>query len=97
MWVNGRRRVDIRAWHRARQEHAAVAAERDELKAENDALKRQLAWTLHELNDVTDALRELRMAVAARQKAEHALTDLHRERAIARAKAAERDPTLPLQ
>jgi hypothetical protein len=33
------------------------------------------------------------MAVAARQKAEHALTDLHRERAIARAKAAERDPT----
>jgi hypothetical protein len=38
--VNGRRRVDIRAWHRARQEHAAVAAERDELKAENDALKR---------------------------------------------------------
>jgi hypothetical protein len=36
--VNGRRRVDIRAWHRARQEHAAVAAERDE--SENDALKR---------------------------------------------------------
>jgi hypothetical protein len=36
------------------------------------------------------------MAVMARQKAEHELTALYRERDIERAKRAERDPALPL-
>jgi hypothetical protein len=44
-----------------------------------------------------DALRELRAAVLARQQAEAELAALYRERAIIRARAAERDPTLPLQ
>jgi hypothetical protein len=35
--------------------------------------------------------------VLARQKAEAALADLYRERAIAQAQAAERDPDMPLQ
>jgi hypothetical protein len=67
-----------------------------ELRDERDALKRQLEWITRELREVSDALRELRMAVAARQKAEHALTERHRERAIARARAAERDPAAAL-
>jgi hypothetical protein len=81
----------------AKQEFAAVAAERAELLAENDALKRQFDWLLRELQDVTNAFRELRMTVLARQKAERELAVLHREREIARAQAAERDPALLLQ
>ena len=38
------------------------------------------------------ALRELRAAVLAKQKAEADLRDLYREREIQRARAAERDP-----
>jgi len=41
-------------------------------------------------------LRELRAAVLARQKAEHALATLYRERAIARARAVERAPNAML-
>jgi hypothetical protein len=44
MEYNGRRRVDVRLWQSAKQEFAAVAAERDSLKAEADALKRQIDW-----------------------------------------------------
>ena len=42
------------------------------------------------------ALRELQATVRARQHAEAELAALYRERAIARARAAERDPALPL-
>jgi hypothetical protein len=51
---------------------------------------------LRELQDVTDAFRELRMTVLARQKAEHEVTELRRLREIQRAERAERDPALPL-
>jgi len=57
------------------------ACEVNDLRREVDALRAEL-----------DHLRELRAAVLARQKAEHALAALHRERAIARARAVERDP-----
>jgi hypothetical protein len=41
-------------------------------------------------------MRELRAAVLARQQAEAELAGLYRERVIARARAAQRDPALPL-
>ena len=90
-WINGRRHVDIRAWHSARQEHAALVAERDALKAENETLKRQWTWLMHELDDVRASLREARM------KAEFEVAELYRQREIARAQAVERDLTTPLQ
>ena len=96
MWINGRR-VVIRAWHSAREQFAALVAERDMLKVENDTLKRQFERLLHELRGVTDELRALRMAVLARQKAGDALAALYRTRAIQQAERAERDPALPLQ
>jgi chromosome segregation ATPase len=96
MWLNGRRCI-IHAWHSAREQFAALVAERDQLRRENDELKRQFDWMLRELQDVTSAFRELRMAVLARQHAERELASLYREREIARAQAAERDPAQPLQ
>ena len=95
MW-NGRRRVDIRAWHSVREEHAATVAERDMLRAENDTLKRQWDSLLRKLAGVTEELRALRAAVRVRQKAQAELDSLYRERDIERARAAERDPNAAL-
>jgi len=50
-----------------------------------------------ELDEVRDAYAELRAAVLARRQAEAELTTLYREREIARARAAERDLSQPLQ
>jgi hypothetical protein len=79
------RRADFALW--------ATACE----SAERGALKRELAPTEQSLHECRDALRELRAAVLARQKAEDALAELYRERSIQRAQAAGRDPALPLQ
>ena len=84
------RRVDIaRSWALARQQFAAVVSERD-------ALKRELAWTQQSVRELRDALSELRAAVLARRHAEAELATLYRERAIARARAAQRDPNAAL-
>jgi hypothetical protein len=84
------RRLDLaRSWQRAREAHAAVVAERDRLK-------RELEWTKQSLDEVRAAARELRAATLARMKAEDALASLYREREIARARAAERDPATSL-
>jgi hypothetical protein len=89
MWHSGRR-VDVaRSWALARQQFAAVVAERDRLRWE-------LAQTKQSLHECRSALAELRAAVLARQRAEHALAELYQERAIARARAAERDPNTML-
>ena len=85
------------AWRNARQELAAVASERDELKIENESLVRRLEWITRELADITASMRELRATVLARQNAQDELARLHREREIVRAQAVERDPALPLQ
>jgi hypothetical protein len=85
-----RRRIDIgRSWQLAREQFAAVVSERDHLRWE-------LAQTKQSLHEVREALRELRAAVLARQKAELELAALYRERAIARARVAERDPNAML-
>jgi len=86
----------VHAWLSAKEQFAATVAERDQLRRENAELKRQFDWMLGELRNVTEEFRALRMAVLARQKAEHELAALHRERETARAQAVERDPALPL-
>jgi len=84
------RRLDVaRSWQHVRQQFAVVVAERD-------ALKRELAEIRHERDDMRAALRELCAASLARIKAEAELAALYRERAIARAQAAERDPNAAL-
>jgi hypothetical protein len=65
-------------------------------RAERDALWRELEWTRQSRDELLQALQELRAATLARQKAEAALADLYRERAIARARGAEREPTQPM-
>jgi hypothetical protein len=73
------RRVDIvRSWQFAQMQYAALVAELAEVKRERDEFRAALA--------------ELRAAVTARWEAEARLVALYRERAIARARAVERDP-----
>ena len=72
------RRLDVaRSWQFARAQYAAVVAELAEVKRERDEFRAALA--------------ELRAAVTARWEAEARLVELYRERAIARARAVERD------
>jgi hypothetical protein len=56
----------------------------------------ELADLRKEFDQVRADYAELRSTVLARQDAEAELAALYRERAIARARAAERDPALPL-
>ena len=89
MWHSGRRVDAARSWQLARAQYASVIAERD-------ALKRELEWTKQSLAEVRDAMRELRAAVLARQHAKAELASLYRQREIARARAAQRDPNVAL-
>ena len=85
------RKIDIaRSWRIAREAYTSLIEERA-------ALKRELAWTLQSLHELRADLAELKAAVLARQRVDAELADLYRERAIARARAAERDPAQPLQ
>jgi hypothetical protein len=91
MWRKPLVRVDVaRTWALAKQQFAAVMAERD-------ALRRELSETGRERDDILARFRELQATVLERNKAEIALVTLHRERQIVRARAAERDPAAPLQ
>jgi len=56
----------------------------------------QLADLRRELDEVRAAYAELRAATLARTQAEAELASLYRQREIARARAAERAPTMPL-
>ena len=76
---------------------AAVIAERDSLKHELAWTKQDLASTRQSLQGCLGALRELQTAIWMRRDAEIEMRRLHRERSIARAQAAERDPAAPLQ
>jgi len=89
MWRSGRRLDIARSWQLAKQQFAAVLAERD-------GLRRELAQTRQSLDECRAALRELGAAVLARQQAEAEVHALYREREIARANATERDITQPL-
>jgi hypothetical protein len=85
----GRRVVDVRLWHSAKEQFAA-------LTAECEALRRDLANVRRQRDDAIDALQELRAVHVRVEAARGELAALYRERAIARAQAAERDPALPL-
>ena len=87
----------VHAWLSAKQQFAALVSERDALKIENETLKRQFDWTLHEVGELTAQLRELRAAALARAGAHDELARLHREAAIQRAERAERNPIERLQ
>ena len=70
----------------------AIAA----LTEEKDAYRDALLETQEQLMDLQAELRELRAVVLARHRADAELASLYRERAIARARAAERDPNAML-
>jgi hypothetical protein len=83
------RRLDIgRAWQHARQQFAALVAERDHLREE---LRRVIA----ERDEFRRCAAELCAATLARVRAEDELRELRREHAIQRAWAQERG-TAPL-
>jgi len=67
-----------------------------ELRAMGEKHVAELTRVRAELDAVRAAFDELRSISLARQKAEVELASLYRERAIARARAAERDITQPL-
>jgi uncharacterized coiled-coil DUF342 family protein len=90
MWRRPLLRVDIaRTWQHAREQFAAVVAERDQFR-------RELAETKADRDELRARLVELLDAYRARRAAEDEVRALHREREIARARAAERDPATPL-
>jgi hypothetical protein len=61
-----------------------------------DGAPGQDAMTQASLDDSISALKELRAATQARWAAEERCRELYRERAFARARAAERDPNAAL-
>jgi hypothetical protein len=91
------RRLLIHAWLSAKEQFAALVAERDHLQGECDQLRRDLANVRRQRDDAIETLLELRAAVRARYAAEQELASLYREREIQRAGAAERDFGQPLQ
>jgi septal ring factor EnvC (AmiA/AmiB activator) len=102
MLRNGRR-VIVAGGASAREMFANVSAERDQLTRDLAERDRELAWTRRDLamaqqsvHELRDAINELLAARRAREMAEAELAALYREREIARARAAERDPALPL-
>jgi hypothetical protein len=84
-----RRRVVHQAWAMAKQQFASVAAERNQLRQDLTDVRRQRDEALAMLD-------ELRTAIRARHAAEAELASLYRERDIAKAQAAVRDPAAPL-
>ena len=93
MWHNGRRLLvaggTAEAWQAAKRRFASVSAE-------VAALRRELVEIKTQRDEARAALAELADAVRARQDAEAKVRALYREREIARARATERDPGLPL-
>ena len=83
------RTASARAWQRAREQFAAVVAERDQFKFE-------LEWTEKQLADTRQTLRELQAAVLNRTKAYHELRHLQRECDLVRARNAVRDLSQPV-
>jgi hypothetical protein len=90
MWVNGRRIDYRRSWQIAREQFAAIVAERDQLRHDLDNVRRQR-------DDAIAALIDLRAARGRVETATVELRELYRAREIQRAQAVERDPTRPLQ
>ena len=73
-----------------------VAGMRADMHASHFETLTELNVLRRELAECRAALDELRAATLARQRAEAELAGLYRERELARARAAERDPAAPL-
>ena len=90
MWRRPHVRVDIAAsWRRAREQFAALIAERDSLREDLHIVREQRDQAL-------DLVRQLQVCIQERWRAEQRCASLYRERDIARGQAAQRDPTQPL-
>ena len=90
MWRRPHVRVDIAAsWRRAREQFAAIVSERD-------ALREDLERVRLARDQAIDLVRELRVAIMERNRADLDLYHLRREREIHRASSAVRDPAQPL-
>jgi len=76
--------------------HAVFARMRDELHELAAKHAAEVAAVRAELDEVRAQFDELRSISLARQRAEAELRELYRERAIQRARAAERDPAAAL-
>jgi len=87
---NGRTVNMLLSLQLARQAYAAAAVE------SRDAYKAELEWTLRQLDEIRAEFAELKAVVLERNKAQDYVAELHRERAIQRARAAERDPNAML-
>jgi hypothetical protein len=97
MWHRQHRRVDVAAsWRHARTQLVALIAERDALKRELVQTQHELASTRQNVHDLRGVVDEMLATRRACEMAEADLRRLYRERAIARARAAGRDPALPL-
>jgi len=75
----------------------ALAEARADLREMHVKHLGEMADLRRELDQARGDLAELRDVVLSRQRAEQELASFYRERAIARARAAQRDPALPLQ
>jgi uncharacterized coiled-coil DUF342 family protein len=93
MLRNGRRVLIAPGWVHARQQFAALVAERDELRHERDMLKRNLAWVEQNNTELRGTITEMLAARQAVKRAHAELTELYRQRDLERARAAVRDPT----
>jgi hypothetical protein len=83
VWRRSVHRVDLAAsWRYAREQYAALVAERDALERELAAVRQQL--------------REFQAVILERNRAYDNWHILRRERDIVRARHAERDPDTPL-
>jgi hypothetical protein len=90
MWRRPHVRVDIAAsWRRAREQFAALGAERD-------ALREDLARVRAQRDEALDLVRQLQVCIQERWRAEERCRELYRERDIARAQAAQRNDDTPL-
>jgi hypothetical protein len=67
------------------------------LVKERDAYKREVVWLQEQVEQVRADLRELQAVVLARHGVVKELAGLYRERQIVLARAAQRDPAIPLQ
>ena len=74
-----------------------MALRRIDIRRSWQLAREQFAALVSERDDNRDALAELRAAVTARWQAEERVRELYRAQDIARARAAERNPAVPLQ
>src|SRR5262245_26981007 len=92
-------KLPINMLHRLQLAHRAYTAavqRGDYYEEQLERAMQQLADTNAALEEIRTAFAELKAVVLERNRAEQCVRELHRERAIQRARAAERDPNARL-